>query len=172
MGRISPLLCPVKSATFFWETDYFQRGSSNKAISYNDEHQHPRHIHAIWWVLLLLSGEPLTFTFYFGMQIRSGSLIMSLKFCWHKVFMKKYSLMENSPNVNIGWLGFIGTVSKVLLGHSGSQPSSAKSMFCPSEKAWSLVSLLPCPAQDHFVLQFQYLLSRLHFFFSCLFRIL
>lgn len=71
------------------ERDYFQHGSSNKAISCSDEHQQPKHINAIWWFLLLLSGEPLKFTFYFGTQIWLGSLIMSLKFCLYKVFMKK-----------------------------------------------------------------------------------
>lgn len=152
MVRISPLSCPVKSVTFFWERNYFQHGSCNKAISCSDEHQHPRHINGIWRVLLLLSSEPLKFTFYFGMQIRLGSLIMSLKFCWHKVFMKKYSLVENSPNANIGWLGLIGTTSfismtsKELLDPSGSRPSP--SAFCLSENTWSLVSLLPCLARS------------------------
>lgn len=62
--------------------------------------------------------------------------------------MKKYSLVENSPNANIGWLGFIGMTSKELLDPGGSQPFSAKSAFCLSEDAWSLVSLLPCLAQN------------------------
>lgn len=135
MVRLSPWLCTMR--------DYFQHGSSNKAISCSDEHQRPRRVNAIWWTLLLLSGEPLKFTFYFGTQIWLGSLMMSLKFGWHKMLMRKYSLMENSPNRTIGCLCLIGATGKVLLDHDGSQLSSAKSLSCPSEKAESLVFTLP-----------------------------